>query len=80
MMLRTWSANADNEFIDDSNIDFEVTSREHATWVIAAELIDTASDDFLHKAMVEWVTKGSIEKLPEGNGEFWHVILVSDED
>ena len=77
MKLVAWSFNLEGEKIhpeDDWNI--EVTSFDEATAVIASELVNTSSDEFLSAALRQWFTHGKVENLHEGGDVFWNVELI----
>jgi len=81
MRLITWSTNLAGEPVNlMDNTEVEVSSFAEATAVLASNLAETASDDFLHDALKQWFDSGKIEKLPEGGEVFWNVELDATED
>jgi hypothetical protein len=77
MKLVAWSVNLEGDKVepqDDWNI--EVANFDEATAVIASELVNTASDEFLSAALRQWFTAGKVENLHEGGEVFWNVELA----
>jgi hypothetical protein len=74
MILRAWSTDADgNKVNPEDNWEKEVDSREAATAALAENLVDTASDEFVHNALVHWFTRGKVDGLHEGKNIYWNV-------
>jgi hypothetical protein len=76
-----WSTNPDGIEIEMERESWVTRSREHATSLLASNLVQTASDEFLYAALSEWFTKGRIDKLSEcvDDSQFWNVVLVDDD-
>lgn len=75
MILRMWSTGPDGVVIEEDQGEFK--SRAAATAFLAANLTDTASDEFLHLALAEWFSSGKITMLSEDSKgkSFWNVEL-----
>jgi len=79
LILQAWSTDFDGNMTHaEDNWELEVVSGAEASAHLASELANTASDEFLHDALSEWFSKGSIENLHEGNDVFWNVELTND--
>ncbi len=73
MILKMWAANRVGESYDEREV--SVDSLAEASAELVSELFNTASDEFLHKALTEWFTTGKIDNLDEGNDHTWNATL-----
>jgi hypothetical protein len=77
MLLHMFSTDFDGNIqCDDENTFTEVKSVESATAFIAADLVNTASDEFLNNALRMWFANGKISMLHCGGGIYWNVEIV----
>ena len=78
MILRMWSTDPDGVVIEEDQREFKY--RAAATAFLAANLTDTASDEFLYLALAEWFSNGKITMLPEDSKSksFWNVEFSAD--
>lgn len=83
MLLRAWSTDLNGTKVNpEDNWEKQVDSRAEATAVLAEDLINTASDNFLDQALASWFKDGKVNAIPESdredNATFWNVELTAN--
>jgi hypothetical protein len=73
-VLRTQSVSIDGTVAEEQEI--TVADTAEASAILAAELVNSASDTFLHLALSEWFREGKVSNLHEGGEMFWSANLI----